>query len=218
MELELRWLPNIEQPERQELRLKGCSPPFMMLSRRTPPWTGAHQCTTLKDRDIQSNTAWLWGAGTLCCLPGRMLGGWSSGDSVEEDLLMCHPREMNKASGVLTQDMPLLGKHMHSTMGAVSLTLRCELPSPAADTSAFSSVLQLVTVGGRAPAPPVSGIRATLVLSHLLLLGLAKFNSLTSLLPAMCMGEYVCPHTFACTPVQRWTSGVFLGHSAPYIY
>lgn len=42
--------------------------------------------------------------------------------------LMCHPREMNKASGVLTQDMPLLGKRMHSTMGAVSLTLGVSYP------------------------------------------------------------------------------------------
>lgn len=41
---------------------------------------------------------------------------------------MCHPREMNKASGVLTQDMPLLGKRMHSNMGAVSLTRGVSYP------------------------------------------------------------------------------------------
>lgn len=140
---------------------KGVLTPFHDALQKDPPWNGAHQCTTLRDRDIQSNTAWLWGAGTLCCLPGRMLGGWSSGDSVEEDSLMCHPREMNKASGVLTQDMPLHAQNH----GCCVLDTRCELPSPAAATSAFSSVFQLVTVGGQAPAPPVSGIRPTLLLS-----------------------------------------------------
>lgn len=133
-ELQLRWLPNIGQPERQELRLKGCSPPFMMLSRRTP--LGLEH-TNVPHSRTGTSRATRPGSGVLGLCAASREGCWSSSDPVEEDSLMCHPREMNKASGVLTQDMPLLGKRMHSTMGAVSLTLRCELPSPAAATSCF---------------------------------------------------------------------------------
>ena len=123
-----------------------------------------------------------------------MLGSWSSSDSADEDPLMCHSGKTNGAPGILSQGTPPSSANACAVPSA--LCVGCPLQLQPCLISLRLSAAHRAGPGPRSPKSLERGSHSRALVSHLILLGLAKFNILFSFPCMVRMCEYACRRMF----------------------